>query len=68
MVNIWEPLINVVTENKPKVLTSLRRACRLGPKGKGSGIGVPNSSIADGAPPAERRNLTHAVWYWHGTW
>ena len=41
MVNICEPLINVVTENKPKVLTSLRRADRPGPKGKGSGIGAP---------------------------
>jgi hypothetical protein len=60
MVNICEPLINVVTENKPKVLTSPRRADRLGPKGKGSGIGAPNSPIADGAPPAERRSLTHA--------
>ena len=60
MVSICESLINVVTEDKPKVLTSLRRADRLGPKGKGSGIGAPNSSIADGVPPAERRNLTHA--------
>lgn len=60
MVNRCEPLINVVIENKPKVLTSLARANRLGPKGKGSGIGAPNSPIADGAPPAERRNLTHA--------
>jgi hypothetical protein len=60
MVNICEPLINVVTENKPKVLTSPGRADRLGPKGKGSGIDAPNSPIADGGPPAERRNLTHA--------
>ena len=60
MVNKCEPLINVVTENKPKVLTRPARANRLGPKGKGSGIGAPNSSIADGVPPAERRNLTHA--------
>ena len=36
MVSIREPLINVVTENKPKVLTSPARADRLGPKGKGS--------------------------------
>jgi hypothetical protein len=41
MVNRCEPLINVVIENKPKVLTSPRRANRLGPKGKGSGIGAP---------------------------
>ena len=60
MVNICEPLINVVTENKPKVLTGPARANRLGPKGKGSGIGAPNSPIADVAPPAERRNLTYA--------
>ena len=68
MVNICESLINVVIGNKPKVLISLRRAQRLGPKGKGSSIGAPNSSIADIAPPAERRDLTHAVWYLHGTW
>ena len=68
MVNKCEPLINVVTENKPKVLTRPARANRLGPKGKGSGIGAPNSPIVDGVPPAERRNpslrsgqaLTHA--------
>jgi hypothetical protein len=61
MVNTHEPLINVVTCDKPKVLTSPARTDRLGPKGKGSGIGAPNSPNADGAPPAERRNLTHAV-------
>jgi len=70
MVNIREPPINVVTEDKPKVLKSLRRADRLGPKGKalgpsaqgrrGSGMGAPNSPIADGEPPAKRRDLTHA--------
>jgi hypothetical protein len=32
----------------------------LGQKGKGSGMGAPNSPIADGEPPAERQNLTHA--------
>jgi len=55
-----EPLINVVTENKPKVLISLRGLTGFGPKGKGSGIGAFNSPIAEGAPPAERQNLTHA--------
>jgi hypothetical protein len=60
MVNRGEPLINVVTEKKPKVLTCPRRANRLGPKGKGSGMSAPNSLIADAAPPAERRNLTCA--------
>jgi hypothetical protein len=61
MVNICEPLINVATENKPKVLGCYEtveptRAYRLGPKGKKSGIDAPNSPIADGVPPAERRN------------
>jgi hypothetical protein len=68
MVNIGEPLINVVNGAKPKVLGCLGiagqsnpgRVHRLGPKGKGSGIGVPNSPIADDVPPAERRDLTHA--------
>ena len=59
MVKASEPLINVVNENKPKVLRVPARNHRLGPKGKGSGIGVPNSPIADGVPPAKRRNLTH---------
>jgi len=35
MVNICEPLINVVTENKPKVLFSLARALGLGQKARG---------------------------------
>ena len=77
VVNPGEPLINVGIENKPKVLgcfgrsskqSSPARARRLGPKGEGSGTGAPNSPVADGASPAERRNLTHAVWYLHGTW
>ena len=59
MVKTSEPLINVVNENKPKVLRVPERNPRLGPQGKGSSIGVPNSPIADGAPPAKRRNLTH---------
>jgi hypothetical protein len=59
MVNLGEPLINVVNEDKPKVLRVPQRNHRLGPKGKGSGIGVPNSPIADDVPSAKRRNLTH---------
>ena len=59
MVNICEPLINVVTLNKPKRLRVSTRDHRLGPKGKGSGIGVHHSPIADVAPSANRRNLTH---------
>ena len=67
-VNTCEPLINVVMRNKPKVLISPARAYRLGPKGKRPGIGANLSSIADVVPPAERRNLPHALWYLHGTW
>jgi hypothetical protein len=32
---------------------------RLDQNGKWSGMEVPNSSIADAAPPAERSDLTH---------
>ena len=70
MVNTCELLINVVNEDKPKMLKSPRRADRLGPKGKalgpsapgrrGSGMGVHNSPIADGELPAKRQDLTHA--------
>ena len=60
MVNICEPLINVVIGNKRKVLRHPGRVETLGPKGKGSGMGAPNSPIADVEPPAERRNLTYA--------
>jgi len=60
MVNICESLINVVSSNKPKVLTSPARANRLGPKGKWSGTGALTSPVADDVPPAERRDLTHA--------
>jgi hypothetical protein len=65
MVNRCEPLINVVIENKPKVLTSPRRANRLGPKGKGSGIGAPKGGkqmtagiVLAGAPSS---GAVHAV-------
>ena len=61
MVKISEPLINVVIWNKPKMLKISERERRLGPKGKGSRIGVSNSPIAVGAPPADRRNLSQAV-------
>ena len=53
MVNPGEASVNVVTENKPKVLIG------LGQKGTWSGPGAPNSSGADGAPPAKRRDLNH---------
>jgi hypothetical protein len=58
---ITEPLINVVIWNKPKMLRVSARGQRLEPKGKGSGIGVPISPIADEVPPANRRSLNHAV-------
>jgi hypothetical protein len=32
----------------------------LGPKGKGVGMGAPNSPIAEVEPPTERQNLTQA--------
>ena len=59
MVNIGEPLLNVVTLNKPKVLRVSTRGQRLGPKGKEPGIGGCKSPIVDEALSAERRNLTH---------
>ena len=59
MVKTSEPLLNVVTPDKPKVLRVPTRNRRLGPTGKEPGIGVPNLPIADGEPPAKRRNLTH---------
>ena len=66
MANTYEPLINVVSCDKPKVLSCLQRQLnpirvhRLGPKGEGSGMGAPNSPIADVELPAKRRSLTHA--------
>ena len=59
MVKTSEPLLNVVNENKPKVLSVSKRNHRLGPKGKGSGIGAVESPIVDEASPVERRNLSH---------
>ncbi len=59
MVNICEPLINIVILNKPKVLRVPKRNHRLGPKGKGSGRGAYKSPSADEAPPVKRRNLSH---------
>ena len=62
-----ELLINVVIEDKPKVLGCPQRQPNseeftgLDQNGKGSGIGAPNSPIADVELSAERRSLTHAV-------
>ena len=52
MVNICEPLINVVNVDKRKVLI------RLSQKGEWSGSGAVVSSDADYAPPANRWDLT----------
>ena len=54
MVNICESLINVVNYEQAK------DADRLEPKGKWSGTGVLCSPVADVAPPADRRDLTHS--------
>jgi hypothetical protein len=51
-VNPGEVLIKAVSKNKPKMLSGLNQ------KGKWSGTGAPNSPVADGAPPAERHDLT----------
>ena len=48
MVNICESLINVVTQNKPKMLIGLDQ------NGKWSGTGVLCSPVVVVAPPANR--------------
>ena len=53
MVNARESLINVVTNDQPKMLRG------WGQKGTWPGLGTPNLPSADVAPPAERRDLTH---------
>jgi hypothetical protein len=55
MVNGSELLINVVTPNKPKVLTGLSQ------KGKWPGARAIKSLAADEVPPAERQDLTHSL-------
>ena len=55
MVNRCESLINVVNANKPKMLIGLNQ------NGKWSGTGVLCSPVVVVAPPANRRDLTHAV-------
>jgi hypothetical protein len=45
-------LIKAVTKDKPKMLTGLDQ------NGTWSGTGAPDSPVADGAPPAERHDLT----------
>ena len=68
MANPGEAPLNVVTQDKPKVLLQ-NGACRarpraaaesgLGQNGTWSGSEVPNSFDADVAPPAKRRDLNH---------
>src|SRR5713101_7010681 len=52
-VNLGEASLNAVTQDKPKRLTG------LGQSGTWSGSEAPNSSDADGVPPAKRRDLNH---------
>src|SRR5262245_10814574 len=51
-VNPGEVLIRAVTRNKPKMLSGLNQ------NGTWSGAGAPLSPGADGAPPAQRYDLT----------
>ena len=45
-------LIKAVSQNKPKMLSGLNQ------KGTWSGTGAGKSPVADGAPPADRHDLT----------
>jgi len=53
MPNGSEPLINAVTDDKPKMLTGLHQKVRSW--GRGSRACLPQT----GEPPADRRGLTH---------
>src|SRR3954470_7219578 len=50
-VNPGEVLIKAVIQRQAK------DAVRLGPKGTWPGMGAPDSSVADDAPPADRHDL-----------
>src|SRR3954447_11241359 len=50
-VNPGQVLIKAVIQRQAK------DAVRLGPKGTWSGMGAPDSSVADDAPPADRHDL-----------
>ena len=52
MVNPLEVPIKVVIPDKPKMLSGLDQ------EGKWSGTGARISPVADGAPPADRHDLT----------
>jgi hypothetical protein len=62
MVNPSEASLNVVTKDKPKMLIG------LGQNGTWSSSEAPNSSDADGEPPAKRRDLNHQACFTCGTW
>ncbi len=61
MANTCEPLINVVIDTKPKVLTGLPK------KGMWLVQGFEVLLTQTRKPPAKRRSLTH-IWYTCGTW
>ena len=52
MVNPGEVLIKAVIKDKPKMLIGLNQKVR------GQVRGASNSPVADGAPPADRHDLT----------
>jgi hypothetical protein len=52
MVNPGEVLIKAVIINKPKMLSGLDQKVR------GQVLGAGQSPVADGAPPADRHDLT----------
>ena len=55
MTNTREPLLNAVTDDKPKMLLGLNQ------KVTGQVQGLQRSPAADVVPPAQRHDLTHAV-------
>ena len=55
MVNVSESLLIVVSTSKPKVLIGLSQ------NGKWSSVEAAESSTADVAPPAKRRDLPHSL-------
>jgi hypothetical protein len=62
MANTCAPLITVVRTNKPKRLKGLDQ------KVSDQVEAAPLMSPADVESPADRRSLTHPMWYSCGTW
>ena len=60
MDSVCEILINVVTANKPKMLTGL-------PKGNGVSTGGPRSPVVNSKAPAERDG-PNPLWHGNETW